>query len=192
MWDTKIDTYENEHKQFTMKALNGTLTIPEAQMLSLVLKNEPEYAFEIGLTPTEFPALVQHSADIALSLLIGLQGKDKSREFYAELLKMPLTNELASFIVKVQESVKFPEHYYDAFINNGIENCMKENANEKQEDVKKKQGQAKLLALIISKYSDKNNGILLDVHGETISKVFFKISNKLIAKFILYRILSSA
>ena len=48
---------------------------------------------------------------------------------------MPLTAELANFVIKLQDKVEVPVPYYEHLIQNGIENCMKE--REKVHEIKK-------------------------------------------------------
>ena len=64
-----------------------------------------------------------------------LHHKRVLHSYYNALFKMPLTAELANFVIKLQDKVEVPVPYYEHLIQNGIENCMKE--REKVHEIKK-------------------------------------------------------
>ncbi len=161
---------ETNYKGLVSKALSGILLAAELSKLVESLKAEPELASEWGLTPDKFPALVQSCPELALALLAAVDPSPKKMDYYQALLKLPLNTELASFIARLQDSLEVPVLFYEAFVNLGIENCMKEKDNEK-EDVKKKLGQARMLARIVGKQIAKDPGFVSLIQPETLDKV---------------------
>ena len=172
LWDYKIEEAEPNFKDLVVKALDGLLSEKEMRELREIIKENYEVVFELGLlTPDKLPTLVLSSPDIAFTVLEVLAATPKKADYYQALFKMQLNRELANFIIKLQDILEIPLEYYESFIYCGIENCMKEKDNDKQENVKKKMIQAKLLSCILLKKLSKNPGFFSLVNRDTFDKV---------------------
>lgn len=153
------------------KALKGTLTNEEVQKLTRILQLEPKLTLEWKITPEQFAILVKLYPDIAVSLLIASNDKPKQVEYYKALFGLPLTNEVAGVIVKTQNALEVPIIYYEAFVSTSMDNCMKEDQNEKYGNGNKSIGQARTVLRIVLNYMAKVPEFLSLIQQDTLDKV---------------------
>lgn len=82
-WDYNMEEDESDdYAELGKKALSGVIEMTEMWKLSEILRIEPGLAFEIGLTPERFPALVKSCPDLALCLLIALYAHPRRAEYW--------------------------------------------------------------------------------------------------------------
>ncbi len=82
LWDFSISGEDDSEDYAVLagRALTGALDMPEMWRLSEAIRTEPGLALEIGLVPASFPALVRSCPDLALCLLVSLEGNTQREE----------------------------------------------------------------------------------------------------------------
>jgi hypothetical protein len=170
MWDYNMNRDLIDYPLLAEKALNGTLINNELCDLTLTLQVKPELILEWGITPDKFPALIKSYPDIAVLLLAALKNQSRQAEYFKTLFSLPLNNELAGIIVRVQNMVEIPMPEYESFVNKAMDDCMKVEEEEKDESSKKVR-QALIVLRIILNYLVKVPEFLSLVQQDTLDKV---------------------
>ena len=119
------DEAEEEFKSLVESALTGPLVPPSHQQLLLnTLKRRPSIVHSCGLTPDNFPALVENNPMVAIDcLLILLKTKHKT-DYLTKLVSMDMSLHSMEVVNRLTNSVDLPQEFIHLYITNCISSCI--------------------------------------------------------------------
>lgn len=123
MCETKA-TAVNEVRRLLAKALKGPLNLSQLDQLSALIKNvDPTSIVATGVTPAQYPELVEFNPVIAYDVLICLMSTPQITDYFSVLVNMDMSLHSMEVVNRLTTTVELPTEFVHLYISNCIHTC---------------------------------------------------------------------
>jgi len=122
MCETKASAV-NECRRLLSKALKGPLNLTQLDQLSAVVKKVDSAIVAAGVTPAQYPELVEYNPVIAYDVLICLMSTNQITDYFSVLVNMDMSLHSMEVVNRLTTTVELPTEFVHLYISNCINTC---------------------------------------------------------------------
>ena len=122
MCETKASAV-NECRRLLSKALKGPLNLTQLDQLSAVVKKVDSAIVATGVTPAQYPELVEYNPVIAYDVLICLMSTNQITDYFSVLVNMDMSLHSMEVVNRLTTTVELPTEFVHLYISNCINTC---------------------------------------------------------------------
>ena len=113
----------NEVRRLLAKALKGPLTLGQLDQLSALIKKVDNAIVAAGVTPAQYPDLVEYNPVIAYDVLICLMSTNQITDYFSVLVNMDMSLHSMEVVNQLTTTVELPTEFVHLYISNCIHTC---------------------------------------------------------------------
>ena len=113
----------NECRRLLSKALKGPLNLTQLDQLSAVVKKVDSAIVAAGVTPAQYPDLVEFNPVIAYDVLICLMSTNQITDYFSVLVNMDMSLHSMEVVNRLTTTVELPTEFVHLYISNCINTC---------------------------------------------------------------------
>ena len=110
----------NECRRLLSKALKGPLNLTQLDQLSAVVKKVDSAIVAAGVTPAQYPDLVEFNPVIAYDVLICLMSTNQITDYFSVLVNMDMSLHSMEVVNRLTTTVELPTEFVHLYISNCI------------------------------------------------------------------------
>lgn len=113
----------NDSKRLMQKALVTSLTLAETPVVIDMLRKGSPTATDLGLTPSQLPALVENNPLVAIEALLSLMHSEFISDYLCVLVKMEMSVHSMEVVNRLTTAVELPAEFMRLYVSNCIHTC---------------------------------------------------------------------